>query len=110
MTTSQKNFKHIQKFACVCEVGTFRRGLDDANISLKDILRKPFGESVCCAAAKNYEGMWNFGGAFHGTTSLRGDRETFHVPGERDIDAVIAPFVGRRPSRSAPSTLGSSKQ
>ncbi len=80
----------------MCEVGAFRRGLDDASISLKDILRKPLGESVCCAAVKNYEGMWDFGGAFHGTAFPRGDPETFHVSRERDIDVVIAPFDAQK--------------
>ncbi len=65
MATSKKKYEHIETFGDVCarivdftncdflfgcDVGAFRSGLTDAGIVLKRILRKPFGDSVCCSS------------------------------------------------------------
>ena len=76
-----------------CEVGAFRQGLGKAQIRVGDILRRPFGDNVCFAEVNNYLGVWGFGGAYQPVVvSLHGDAAIFHVPGPRQVDAVIARF------------------
>ncbi len=106
-TTAKKTADHILNFANVCanvvdfrncdflfgcEIGAIRSGLEDAGISLKDILSTPFGGGVCCAEVNNYMGIWNFGAAYHVSVSLHGNAEVAHIPGTQNIDAVIARF------------------
>ncbi len=75
-----------------CDAGAIRTVLEDAGIDLKDFLRKPFGESACCAEVNSYMGMWNFGAAYNVTVSLHGNAEVIQISGPPDTDAVIARF------------------
>ena len=76
-----------------CEVGGFRKGLSRAAIDAKDILTKPFGDSVGFCEVDNYLSLWGFGGAPQpADVSLREDTYIYHVQTGRNIDAVISRF------------------
>ena len=61
-----------------CEVGDFRKGPSKTAICVGDIVKKPFGDSVCFVDVDNYFGMWGFGGACQPTEgSLHAEAETF---------------------------------
>ena len=78
MMTGKSCTKHCTNFARVCarivedgdadllfgcEVGAFRQGFSQARLHVRDILRRPFGESVRVAEVNNYLAVWGFGGA-----------------------------------------------
>ncbi len=76
-----------------CQIGAFRQGFSIAGIHVGNLLRNQFGDGVRFEEVHDYLSVWNlFRSPRPAVVSLHGNSRVFHVPGSRDVYAVIARF------------------